>query len=352
MDEASGNMLVIGGLAIGAVFGVIVQRYRFCVVAAVGNSLMIRDHRQTLAFAVAWTVAIGGTQTLELLGVVDVAASGYRNARLDWLGAGLGGLVFGIGATLSGGCAIRTITRSTEGNLNGLLTLMMFALAAGITQFGILAGPRIGMTSATQVSLAAGDAGLAALTGIAPVVIAVLVVVALLLVAFWLWRRVRSAAMLMAGAVIGGGVVAGWYVTGVLAQDEFFPRPPSGVTVSGPLARISNMLVAGDIPLMSFALSFVIGVAAASLLYALLSRSFHVVPVRGDAVPRILIGAALMGIGATFAAGCNIGQGLSGASTLSAESLLAVLGIVTGIALTVKWLETRESRSTRVLQRP
>ena len=72
---------------------------------------------------------------------------------------------------------------------------------------------------------------------------------------------------------------------------------------------------------------------------------------RAPARRHMLIGAALMGIGATLAAGCNIGQGLSGVSTLSAESLLAVLGIVTGIAFTVKWLETRESRSPRVSQR-
>jgi uncharacterized membrane protein YedE/YeeE len=346
MDEAGGNILVIGGLVIGALFGLIVQRYRFCVVAAVGNSLMIRDHRQMLAFLVAWVVAIGGTQALELLGVVDVSASSYRNGRLDWLGASLGGLVFGIGATFAGGCAIRTITRSTEGNLNGVLALVVFALAAGITQFGILAGPRIGMSSATQVSLPGGDAGLAAVAGIAPVLVAVPIVIVLLILAALLWRRLRDGAMVFAGALVGAGVVAGWYVTGVLAQDAFFPRPPSGVTVSGPLARLSNMVVAGDIPLMSFALSFVVGVAAASLLHALLTRSFHIVPVRGEGVPRIVIGSALMGIGATFAAGCNIGQGLSGASTLSLESLIAVAGIVTGIALTVKWLETRESRAS------
>lgn len=345
MDEASGNILITGGLAVGALFGLVVQRYRFCVVAAVGNSLMIRDHRQLLAFVVAWVLAIGGTQAMELVGLVDVAASSYRNGRLDWLGAGLGGLIFGIGATLAGGCAIRTITRSTEGNLNGVLTLVVFALAAGITQFGILAGPRIGMASATQVSLSGGDAGLAGVTGISPTVIVVPVVTLLLIAAVFLWRRVRDGAMVIAGALIGAGVVVGWYVTGVLAQDEFFPRPPSGVTVSGPLARMSNMVVAGDIPLMSFALSFVIGVAAASFLHAVFSRGFHIVPVRGEAVPRMVIGASMMGVGATFAAGCNIGQGLSGMSTLSLESLIAVLGIVSGIALAVKWLETRESRT-------
>jgi len=347
MEEAGIDWLVTGGLAIGALFGVIVQRYRFCVVAAVGNSLLIRDHRQLLAFALAWAVAIGGTAALELTGTVDIAQASYRNGRLDWLGASFGGLVFGIGATLAGGCAIRTLTRTAEGNLNGLLALIVFALAAGITQFGILAGPRIGLAAATQLGLPGNDAGLAAVTGLDPTLVAVLVVLALLVLVAWLYRRTREPAMLLAGALVGGGVVAGWYVTGRLAQDPFFPTPPGGVTVSGPLARLSNLVTAGDLPLFSFAMAFVVGVLVAAFLYALLTRRFHIVHLRGESAPRIVVGAALMGIGATFAAGCNIGQGLSGVSTLSVESLLAVTGIVLGIGLAVAWLDRRESRAGR-----
>ncbi|HDP90004.1 MAG TPA: YeeE/YedE family protein [Thioalkalivibrio sp.] len=347
MEEAGIDWLVTGGLAIGALFGVIVQHYRFCVVAAVGNSLLIRDHRQLLAFALAWAVAIGGTAALELTGTVDIAAASYRNGRLDWLGTSLGGLVFGIGATLAGGCAIRTLTRTAEGNLNGLLALIVFALAAGITQFGLLAGPRIGLAAATQISLSGNDAGLAAVLGVSPLIVGVLVVLVLLGLATWLYRRTREPAMLLAGSLIGAGVAGGWYVTGRLAQDEFFPTPPSGVTVSGPLARVSNMITAGDLPALSFAMAFVIGVLVAAFVYSVLMRRFHLVHVRGESVPRIVVGAALMGIGATFAAGCNIGQGLSGASTLSVESLLAVAGIVLGIMLAVAWLNRRESRAAR-----
>jgi hypothetical protein len=40
-----------------------------------------------------------------------------------------------------------------------------------------------------------------------------------------------------------------------------------------------------------------------------------------------------MGIGATVAYGCNVGQGLTGFSTLSLESLLAVIGMFVGVML-------------------
>jgi hypothetical protein len=43
-----------------------------------------------------------------------------------------------------------------------------------------------------------------------------------------------------------------------------------------------------------------------------------------------------MGVGGVTALGCSIGQGLSGISTLSLSSLLAVAGIVAGAVATLK----------------
>jgi uncharacterized membrane protein YedE/YeeE len=44
-----------------------------------------------------------------------------------------------------------------------------------------------------------------------------------------------------------------------------------------------------------------------------------------------------MGMGGVMAMGCTIGQGLSGLSTLSLGSFIAVLGIVLGAVLTLQW---------------
>lgn len=49
----------------------------------------------------------------------------------------------------------------------------------------------------------------------------------------------------------------------------------------------------------------------------------------------------MMGIGAIFAGGCNIGQGLSGVSTLSVTSLLAAASVFFGAALGVNWWSRR-----------
>jgi uncharacterized protein len=66
-------------------------------------------------------------------------------------------------------------------------------------------------------------------------------------------------------------------------------------------------------------------------LYALATKSFRWEGFRdaGDTGTH-LVGATLMGIGGVTALGCTIGQGLSGISTLSLTSFVAVAAIIGG----------------------
>ena len=147
--------------------------------------------------------------------------------------------------------------------------------------------------------------------------------------------------MVLAGLVIGSLVVCGWYITGVLAQDDFNPTKPSAITISGPLARFGYILIAAKFPALSFAISFVLGIFISVLFYSLISRSFTFESTKKEALLPTVVGGSLMGIGGILAYGCNVGQGLSGISTLSLESILAFSGMFIGTAGTVKWMESR-----------
>ena len=57
-----------------------------------------------------------------------------------------------------------------------------------------------------------------------------------------------------------------------------------------------------------------------------------------------LLGAVLMGFGGVTAAGCTVGQGLTGISTLAIGSVLALAGILGGSVATLKYISWRESR--------
>ena len=77
MDELN-IWLVGGGLAIGAVFAIVVQQFRFCLVAGTSNLLLIKDTRQAVAFA---------TALLVLSGAVMKADGKVLKAELDYVKA-------------------------------------------------------------------------------------------------------------------------------------------------------------------------------------------------------------------------------------------------------------------------
>lgn len=329
--------LVGGGLVVGAIFGLLVQHHRFCMVAATGNFLLIKDNRQLLAFVAALLVAITGTQLLEFTDTVAIADSSYRNSQLDWFGASLGGLIFGIGGVLAGGCATRTLIKSAEGSLHSIIALVFFMLLAASAQFSFLETMRLDITHSTAVDLN-GDASIAAILGLPQWLPAIVVVglMAAYLVKNW---NPEAKSMVIAGAGIGALVVAGWYITGVLAQDEFDPTKPSAITVSGPLARFGYILIAAKFPALSFAISFVIGIAVTVLAFTLITGRFKFEAPKAGAIKFAVIGGSLMGVGGIMAYGCNVGQGLTGISTLSFESMLAFSGMFIGTAISIKLME-------------
>jgi uncharacterized membrane protein YedE/YeeE len=334
------DWLVYGGLGVGTVFGVLAQRFRFCMVAGISNWQLVKDYRQILSFAAALLVAIGGTQLLELTGTVDISTSAYRNSQFDWLGVIIGGLLFGIGGTLAGGCATRTVIKSAEGNLQSLIALISFMVFAAITQFMFLEPVRLALTSATAINLTT-DAGLASILGLPLWLPFIVVMVGIAGFIYFFKSRGISWPMLIAGAVTGGLVVVGWYVTGVVAQDEFFPTKPSAITMSGPLARMGYLIMTANVPAFSFAIAFVIGSFIAAMITSLVTREFRITTVPKGMVGYAALGGALMGIGGIMAYGCNLGQGMTGVSTLSIESIFAVISMFLGTVLTVKWWESR-----------
>jgi hypothetical protein len=328
-----------GGLVTGLIFGAIVQRQRFCMVAAIGNLVLMRDWRHVHAFLAAFAVAIAGTQWLEAGALVPVAESAYRQARFDWLGATVGGLVFGFGATLAGGCAARLLVRSAEGSFGAWIALFAFAVTAAVTQFGALAGAREHLANLSAISLSTGDSSLAVLLhippGVAGIIVAILCVIWLVIAG----RGAHDRRLIIGGAAVGALVVLAWWVTGNLARDEFTRLPPSALNISGPLARITHALVTGNSFGAGFGIPFVLGTAAGALTSAFVTGTLRWQLPEARFIPYQLTGGAMMGLGAALAGGCNIGQGLSGVSTLSVGSFAAASAIFAGAVLGVKWLE-------------
>jgi len=303
--------------------------------------VLMGDGRRLRAWLLAMAVAVVGTQALAGLGLVDLGTSIYLSPSLGWFGAIAGGLAFGFGMVLTGGCGQRTLVRLGAGNLRSIVVLMVLAVTAYMTMRGLIAAARLPLEA--NINLDLRKAGLQS-QGLAPLLgrpVATLVLAgALAAYCFADARFRRSARDLIAGVGVGLLIVAGWAITGVLGQDEFEPQPVASFTFVAPVADSLQYLMTFTGASIGFGVATVGGMLVGAFIAAQASGSFRLEAFsdRADLL-RHLGGAAMMGIGGVFALGCTIGQGVTGLSTLAIGSLLAVASIIAGAVGGVRYLE-------------
>ena len=121
-------------LLFGAVFGFIFQRSRLCLVRAFREPFMTGDGEHTRAAAIAIVVSMLGFAILKFTDLKDKGEWVFPAAGA---GALLGGLIFGIGMVLAGGCGSGSIWRVGEGQMKLLAAVVTFALGASLTRLAL-----------------------------------------------------------------------------------------------------------------------------------------------------------------------------------------------------------------------
>lgn len=332
--------------ALGIVFGAVGNKTNFCTMGAVSDWVNMGDRNRLRAWLLAIGLAIVVSQVLQSQGLLDLGESIYLTPNFGWLGYLLGGFLFGIGMTLASGCGQRTLVRVGGGNLKSLVAMLFLGLTAYMTMRGLLALVRVNVIDVTSVRLDAGSQGIPQLLGSATglgsssaLTWAATAVIGGGLIVYALARSEfrRSFDNLLAGVVIGLLIPAGWYATGVVGFDDFEPVRLESFTFIAPTAESIQYLMTFTGSTIGFGVAAVFGVILGSFLYAVSTRRFRVEYFvgKGDLVRHIL-GGMLMGFGGVLAMGCTVGQGITGMSTLALGSLLALVSIVFGSALTMK----------------
>lgn len=352
MDAVSITTLVgAAGFAAGIAFGAVAHRTDFCTMGALSDIVFLGDWRRFRAWMLAIAVAILGTHGLHAAGLVDIDRAMYLGANLGWAGAILGGLMFGYGMTMAGGCANKMLVRIGGGNLKSVVVALVVGLFAYMTMRGLLGVARVGLEDATNLDLAAhgvGGQGLGSLLAAAlgAEVETARLAVAAVAVAALLWFCLKDAAFrgsprhLAGGVLIGALIPLGWWITGGLGADDFDPAPLASFTFVGPTGETMQYLMTFTGATISFGVAAVAGVVVGAFLSAMAGRGFRVEAFADSAdMLRHLGGAALMGTGGVLALGCTIGQGVTGVSTLSLGSLVALASIVAGGWLGLRSLE-------------
>ncbi len=366
MENIIGFPVLLGFFVAALVMGLVISRTNFCTMGAVSDWVNLRDFGRLGAWLLAIAVTMMCVTVLELLLVfnLDEARPPYRSSSFAWLRYLLGGLIFGVGMTLAGGCASRNLVRLGGGSIKALITLGITAIFAYLmtkTVFYEIAFYNWMQPAALELSQAnipsqdigAMLSGALSLADAAVIRLAVALIITAAVIGFILKTRGVRGNMpnVIAGLVIGGCVSIGWYLSaGPIGMQwaeaaEWADAPPVGVgpqsfTFINPLGEYLSLLIESDgfWVLLTAGMAAAAGLVVGALIDAVITRQFRFSWFASlDDFRNNAIGGACMGIGGVLGLGCTVGQGISGLSTLAAGSFLTLFAIVFSCAATLKY---------------
>ncbi len=307
--------------AVGAGFGFVLQRGRFCLNSAFRDVLYIKDVTILRAYLLALVVTTIGANLLEQFGVLRLDQGRQEFA---WLANILGGYLFGIGMVLAGGCASGTWYRVGEGLVGSWMAALGFMLGAAAVGHGALSGAyeylRGFVLSQGSSATINGMLGVNRWAVILPAAALALVLVFSGRTTFnparaeYHWRTT--------GVLVGLVALLGWYLSHVTtgtATGISFTRPSEGLLMSVIAGRPSEWSTA-----------LLLGVPIGSFISARNAHEFSWRAPRADVMMQQFSGGLIMGAGGMLAGGCLIGHGITGLSALSAASLLSTLFMLLG----------------------
>jgi hypothetical protein len=263
----------------------------------------------------------------------------------------VGGLLFGYGMVLAGGCPQRCLVKAGQGDLRAAATLVLVAIVALMTLRGALAPIRSGVLDAMGATLT-GPQDLGGVVGralsVPPTVLrwtfASALAVTVAAVA-WRQRSQVDAGHWLGGTVVGLLVAAALFLTGSIGFLPEHPetlepawlgthsRRPEALSFSAPMAHALDLLTmwSDKATVATFGVTLSLGVLLGAFVTARLRGDFRIESFR---TPRDLgehaAGATLMGFGGIAALGCSVGNGVTGLAMLSCGAMLAMLGISVG----------------------
>jgi len=367
--------LIVSGLAVGFMFGYVLQHGRFCMNTAFREVLLSRDFTVFRAYILALIVSIIGANLMESMGIIHLKVPAFT-----WVANVLGGYIFGMSMVLGGGCASGTLYRIGEGMIGSWFTALGFLLGAGATLSGFLRpvaeffwfGPGADPSDpstykfAYQLSDAEGNSVPVTIFNIFGlnrwIVIAVLGAAAVIFISKGKFKKPatqKGFTWWSTGIMIGLVSAIAFFsseVYGGMAQAR-------GLSFTGPLNELvtwftssntsesfKKLVVDSDGDLGSLASAgtltwsvyMIAGVVLGSLFSAIQSKEFGWRAPKAQTLATQFGAGLVMGFSGSLAGGCNVGHGLTGLSTLALGSLVGIIFIILGCWTMVYFLFIRE----------
>ena len=126
---------IILSLIAGLIVGALAQKSRFCTVAGIRDTILFKDTTMLIGFICVIVIAIIGNL---ITGTFHVGFEAQPIAHSDGLWNFMGMVVVGFGSVLLGGCPLRQVILSGEGNTDSVVTIFGFLVGAAICHnFGL-----------------------------------------------------------------------------------------------------------------------------------------------------------------------------------------------------------------------
>ncbi|MDR7330011.1 YeeE/YedE thiosulfate transporter family protein [Corynebacterium guangdongense] len=326
--------MILSGLAVGIALGVVMQRGRFCVTGMIRDIWLNNKWRNLVALFIVISVHAVGLAALTSAGVIAPEYSTFAPAAVA-----VGGLIFGLGIILAGGCASGTWYRSGEGLVGSWFALLMYAVSAAAMKYGVLAD-----FNAFMKSWDTGWTTLPETFGVSPWYFAVAISVGTALAARHFlakdaarpkvsldqpWYR-KPLHMYTAGAVIGLLGVLAWPLSAATGRN-------SGLGITTPTADVLTYSVTADPARFNWGTLLVLGLLVGSFIAAKASGEFRIRVPDATTTVRSIVGGLMMGVGASLAGGCTVGNGMVETSLFSYQGWFAMLFIALGIGAGARW---------------
>lgn len=343
----------------GFLYGFLLQKADFCFVASIRDWISVRDTRILNGVLVLIATALLGWGIALATGAADVSeiwTVPLGGANL------LGGILFGIGMTLAGGCGSGTLYRCGMGYVQ--FWIVLICAIAGNLLFAFIYDPWA--RDYVLQPLTVDDNGYTLFSlSFSPLLLPVLIV-----------------AVMLAAAVQRYGFIAfkdgfrealtdwkanpfkqsHWDVRlvaaliGMIASIQFVMM--SNISITGPETRIGGVLLAlifgedivfnntylnglfADFPRIGIGPeeTLIMFLVAGAFFAAILSGSFKIRLPRTARLPYAIGGGILMGVASRIAPGCNIANLITGIGGLSLSSVIVLVGMIIGIFIVVAYI--------------
>lgn len=342
--------MIITGLLLGIVLGFVLQRGRFCVTGAFRDVWTQRKTRWLTAFLIVIAVQSVGFFALLQAGLVKQTSAG-----VPWLATIVGSLIFGISIVLAGGCATGTYYRSGEGLVGSWIALVGYAVSAAAMKYGALSGANKALKTVAAPELTTIHGTL----GLSPWVLVALLVGA---VGFAAYRHLAARTALpvarlkprhtglrhllfekawhpFATAVVIGLIAIAAYPLSYAAGR------PAGLGITTPSADIAALLLNGDSKLINWGALLVLGILVGSFIAAKGSGEFRIRIPDAPTTVRAVVGGVGMGVGASWAGGCTIGNAMVFTAQFTYQGWLAFVFMLLGVGVGARFFILNHRRT-------